>query len=236
MWGEDAYLYLPEAIQDGPLANLFRGNGGYTHLPDRLVAAPVAFLPIEWAAPYFAVVATLVAAGGRRAHRIPRPSLDHVAVPMQAVLVMGIVLTPVAANDLTANVVNLVWVYVAALPFALASMEERTRDVIGRSLLAFPRSPAGSVVSVVFIPLAFGLGDLYRRTPSGHHRRDRVRRRADRPGRLLAVCGERDGHSPPKRSLADLTQLVEGRVFAAPLAGEHQASIWWQDHGQLFLL
>ena len=232
IWGEDASLYLPEAIQDGPLANLFQGYRGYSQLPDRVLAAPVAFLPIEWAAPYFAVVATLVAAAvGVFTAYLARAWITSRL--MQAVLVMGIVLTPVAANDLTANVVNLVWVYVAALPFVLASMEERTRDVIGRSVLAFVAA-TGSIVSVVFIPLALGWA-IYRRTRAAI-----TVVVVFGVGLVVQVVASRFAETatvlPPQRSLVDMSKLVEARVFAAPLLGAHQAAAWWQDHGQLFLL
>ncbi|MET0901827.1 MAG: hypothetical protein ABWZ52_01180, partial [Acidimicrobiales bacterium] len=232
MWGEDAWMYVPQAIQDGPLANLFRGHGGYTHLPDRLLAAPMAFLPIEWAAPYFAVAPTLIAAavGLFTAH------LARAWIPsrlLQAALVMGMVLTPVAGSDITANVINLVWVYAAALPFVLASTEERTRDVIGRSVLAFAAA-TGSIVSVVFIPLALGWA-IYRRTRAAI-----TVVTVFGVGLLIQAVASRFAGSatglPPQRSLVDLSQLVEARVFAAPLVGAHQASAWWQDHGQLFLL
>ena len=210
--GEDAWIYLPDTIQDGTLATLFRGNGGYTHLPDRLLAAPVAFLPIEWAAPYYAVVATLVAA----AVGLFTAYLARAWIPsrlLRAVLVMGMVLTPVAANDLTANVVNVVWVYAAALPFVLASMEERTRDVIGRSVLAFAAA-TGAIVSVVFIPLALGWA-IYRRTRAAI-----TVVAAFGVGLLIQLVASRFTESatllPPQRSLVDLSQLVEARVFAAP--------------------
>ena len=62
LWGEDGYVFLPQALAH-PGASLLRPYAGYLQLVPRLIADGVALLPLSDAALALAVTGALIAAG-----------------------------------------------------------------------------------------------------------------------------------------------------------------------------
>lgn len=232
LFAEDATVYYQELRADGPLAVLLRPYNGYAQLPTRVLAAPSTLLPIDQAPVYFAVVGAIVAAlvAAATVH-LARAWIPHPVLRVALGTLM--VLSPVSGEEITANLVNLIWLYVAALPWAIASLEERRRDVVVRGLIVVAAATS-QVLAFVFVPLALGFV-WWRRTRAAAIV-------AGAYGVGLAIQGAvmlgapSDAVVPPERVLADLTRLAGARLGAAPLVGGEAAAALWTDHGDGFLL
>lgn len=232
LFAEDGTVYYQQLRTEGPLGLLLRAFNGYAQVPTRLLAAPSALVPIDHVPVYFAVVgATVAALVAAATFHLSRAWIPHPALRLALCALM--VLTPVARVEVNANLVNLIWTYLAALPFALASLEERRRDVVVRSVVVLAAATS-TVVAFVFVPLALAFV-AWRRT-----------RAALGVGIAYAVGLAVQGlvmlraapvpALPPVRDGADLLRLTGARVFAAPAFGEEAATSLWRDHGGRFLL
>ncbi|HEY6279392.1 MAG TPA: hypothetical protein VIX86_24030 [Streptosporangiaceae bacterium] len=128
LWGEDGYVFLPQALAH-PLASLLSPYAGYLQLVPRLIADGVTLLPLTDAAMAFAVTGALIAAGC--AVFVGHASAGHIRSPwLRAVLAAGVVLLPSAVVEVANSGVDAPWYLVFAAFWAL---------------LWRPRSPAGRV-------------------------------------------------------------------------------------------
>jgi hypothetical protein len=160
IWIEDA-LYAEQANGAGALQVLFRGYAGYLQLIVRVLAAPTAFLPASWFAPYLAVVATLVAAIG--AAFVYRQTSGLIAsIELRLLVAAMVVLSPAMAIETTATVTNIIWVVLAIAPFAFISVRSSTPDIAMRAGVAFVAATA-TALSALLLPLAIGYA-IARRT------------------------------------------------------------------------
>ena len=154
VWAEDGSLYTQQAITVGGLRVLLRGYMGYLQLPPRLLALPTPFFSLRYLAWYCSLVSVVV--GALLAWCVYHWSRGWIGPrPMRFALAALVVLMPALGPDSTAAITNLIWLFLAALPWALISKEEGTLDVVGRSAVAV-LGATSSLLSLFFLPLALG--------------------------------------------------------------------------------
>lgn len=227
---EDGAVYYQDLVQDGAVAPLLRGFAGYAQLPTRLLTLPAGLVPVEDTPLYFALVGSIVATVlGACAHRwmagwIPSPWLRLSIVAL-------VILSPVAGDELAANLVNTIWVFMAVAPWALVARQEGRGDVIGRSAVLFLAATA-SGAALVFAPLALGWA-LVRRT-----RAATIVTGAFGLGLVVqgVVMTTTDALADEvSRPLGTMAEIVGLRVSGPTLVGHEAAARLWADHGDPWL-
>ena len=164
MWGEDIYVFLPQALAH-PRASLLWPYAGYLQLVPRLIADGVALLPLSDAALAFAVTGALIAAGC--AVFAGHASAGHIRSRwLRAGLAAGVVLLPSAVIEVANNGVNAPWYLLFAAFWALLW---RPRTMAGRLLAAGLCFAAASsqLLVILFAPLVLARMLVLRR-PSEH--------------------------------------------------------------------
>ena len=161
IWAEDGFEYFEQARREGGLEVMFRGYQGYLQLPPRIFGAVSAGVPIRDLALFMALSsAVLGAAIALFVYYAATPWIGSRVVCIA--LASLIVLMPVLATENTANVTNSIWIFAAALPWALTSRRERPLDTVLYSVMAFLGATSTSLC-FAFLPLAIGYA-LWRRT------------------------------------------------------------------------
>lgn len=151
MWAEDGVVYYPDAIHHGAGA-LFRGSDGYVQFTSRVIMAPAAIFPIDWAPTYVAVASSVLAA--LMAAFVYRSTSGWIAsTPMRLLVAAFYVLGPAAAWEHTGNATNSIWVVLAAAPWAIVSTRRSVFDIVARSLVV-AIAALSQPLTLVFLPLA----------------------------------------------------------------------------------
>jgi hypothetical protein len=160
---EDGSVYTYQAIWHGGLRSLGLGYRGYMQLTTRLLALPTPYFSLRYLALYLSLAAVIVAASlAWCVYYLSRGWVSSRLV--RVVLASFVALMPSLGPEGTASITFSIWIFLAALPWVLISLEESRRATSLRALLAF-LIPTASSLSVLFLPL--GLGWLaYRRTRS----------------------------------------------------------------------
>jgi hypothetical protein len=108
IWAEDGGIWLPEAMTRGFLDALTTTWNGYLQISPRLVAEPVAHLPVAWFAPAMALCGAAIVTGC--AFLVWRASAGHIENPqLRAALAAMVVLLPVVGVESLDNVTNSIW-------------------------------------------------------------------------------------------------------------------------------
>ena len=81
---------------------------------------------------------------------------------MRLALAAFVVLMPAVGAQITANITDLIWVFLIALPWALVSVHDRRRDVAVRGGVVF-LAATSSALSLLFVPLALAYA-IWRKT------------------------------------------------------------------------
>ncbi|MDQ1433784.1 MAG: hypothetical protein QOF59_600 [Actinomycetota bacterium] len=163
IWAEDGWIYFQQAHDHG-LSVVFRGYAGYLQLPDRLLAAPSALVPVGEVALYFALVSTIV--GALLAWFVYWASAGWVdSQAARIALASLVVLMPALGQENTATVTNTIWILAAVTPWAFVSRSDGGRAVVLRSTIAFLAATA-TLISLVFLPLALGMAAIRRNRAS----------------------------------------------------------------------
>jgi hypothetical protein len=132
MWAEDGRVYLRDAFAHPVWATLLRGYNGYAQLVPRLLVVPARVLPASWWAPYFAVAGALGASLlGLAAVRSARGWIHNAW--LRWLLGFVVTLAPVATLEITGNITNLNWTWVAASFWLIASRQRGPADTVLRS-------------------------------------------------------------------------------------------------------
>jgi hypothetical protein len=154
IFSEDGFIYTQQALRNGRVTSMFRGYAGYLQLPPRLLGAVVSFVPVRDLAVALALAGALtLALLGLFVYHVTRTWIA--SVPLRLALAATIVIGPTVGLENTANITNTIWAFAAVAPWALVSLEERTRDTILRSVVAFLAATA-TPLCVVFAPVALG--------------------------------------------------------------------------------
>jgi len=108
IWAEDGYTWLTDALGRGFLDVLTTPYNGYLQTLSRLVAEPVAWLPIEWYAPAMALAGASIVTGC--AFVVWRASAAHIRNPyLRGTLAAMVVLLPIVGVETLDNVTNAIW-------------------------------------------------------------------------------------------------------------------------------
>jgi hypothetical protein len=108
MWAEDATTWLADAMSRGVFAALTTTYNGYLQTSSRLVAEPVALLPVAWFAAVMAICGAAIVTGC--AFLVWRASAGHIQSPqLRAALAAMVVLLPVVGVESLDNVTNSIW-------------------------------------------------------------------------------------------------------------------------------
>jgi hypothetical protein len=154
MWAEDAAIFYPQAVTQGPDVVL-RGYSGYAQLVTRLVFAVVAALPVAWATAAAAILASVVTAlVAAFVFRCTQGWMTSWA--MRLAVPFFLVLGACLGLENNATPTNLVWVFVAAVPWALLSTRDRPLDIGLRSLVVV-LAALSQPLAALFVPLAVGV-------------------------------------------------------------------------------
>jgi hypothetical protein len=108
IWSEDGGTWLPDALTRGVLDALTTTWNGYLQTSSRLVAEPVALLPVAWFAAVMAICGAAIVTGC--AFLVWRASAGHIESPyLRAALAAMVVLLPVVGVESLDNVTNSIW-------------------------------------------------------------------------------------------------------------------------------
>jgi hypothetical protein len=98
IWAEDGTAWLPDTVHHGFFGALNVSHNGYLQTVSRLVAGPVAALPVAWWAPLMALAGAAIVTGC--AFVVWRASTGHIQTPyLSAALAASVVLLPVAGGQ-----------------------------------------------------------------------------------------------------------------------------------------
>ena len=221
VWAEDGTIYTHQAVFGGGVHSLFRGYYGYLQLPPRLIALPTPYFSLRYLALYMSFAATITGA-------LLAWSLFHLTrswLPsrlLRGTLASFVVLAPALGIESTATVTNTIWMFLAVLPWALVSLEERTRDTALRCALVF-LGATSTLLSVVFLPVAIGWV-AYRRTRSAW-----TVGIAFFAGLLVQTIVALSARQSTIASRAGvLAEATSVRVFGAFFLGTRWESAWWR--------
>lgn len=229
VWAEDGKVFTQQAVRDGGFHVLFRGYNSYLELPSRILALPTMWFPLRYLALYAALSSTMV--GALLAWAVYRWSRGWVSSwAVRMALSCLVVLMPFLGLESTASMTNVIWIFLAALPWALISLEEEVSDTVARSVVA-ALAAASSVLALAFLPLAI-VWLCYRRTRAAI-----IVVASFVVGSILegvVALSSTPPYSPPFHySFGDLVahvvEGVGGHVFGAFLLG----TTWESDFGQL---
>jgi hypothetical protein len=108
IWGEDGGTWLADALTRGSFDALTATWNGYLQTSSRLVAEPVALLPVASFAPAMAICGAAIVTGS--AFLVWRASAGHIENPyLRAALAALVVLLPVVGVESLDNVTNSIW-------------------------------------------------------------------------------------------------------------------------------
>jgi hypothetical protein len=108
IWAEDGHIWIPDAMSRGVLDALTTTYNGYLQTSSRLVAEPVAVLPVGWFAPVMAVCGAAIVTGC--AFVVWRASAGHIkSAQLRILLAAMVVLLPVVGTETLDNVTNSIW-------------------------------------------------------------------------------------------------------------------------------
>jgi hypothetical protein len=108
IWAEDGGTWLPGAISHATFDALTTTYNGYLQTSSRLVAEPVALLPVGWFASVMAIAGAAIVTGC--AFLVWRASAGHIEDPrLRAALAAMVVLLPVVGAETLDNVTNSIW-------------------------------------------------------------------------------------------------------------------------------
>lgn len=118
IWAEDGATWLPDAMSRGVFDALTTTYNGYLQTSSRLVAEPVALLPVDWFAAVMAICGAAIVTGC--AFLVWRASAGHIESPqLRAALAAMVVLLPVVGAETLDNVTNSIWFLLFASSWVL---------------------------------------------------------------------------------------------------------------------
>jgi hypothetical protein len=224
VWAEDGSIYTQQPIWHGVWRTIGLGYNGYIQVPTRVLAMPTTLMPVRDIAVYLAVVSALL--GAAMAFSVFHLSRGWVASrTVRVVLASFVVLMPALGKEVTASITQSIWMILAALAWALVSLDERPRDQWLRGTLAFLGATCSSM-ALLFLPLGIGWV-LYRRTRAacivlGVFAVGLVVQLAG-----TAVSSPQVRYLVPTRHMATLLQGLSTRVFGVYLLGTSwEADLW----------
>lgn len=229
VWAEDGDPFYQRALEGGP-SQLTTSFAGYLSLPPRLLSALAVHVPIDSLPLYYALAGTTVTA--LLAAFAYRSSEHWIASrPVRLGLAAFLVLMPAAGDENTANGINTIWAFVAVLPWAVVSEQDRRGDVVVRAAVAF-LAVTSSAAALVLAPLVIGWA-VVRRTRATAVVAAAYAVGADLQVFVMVNAPDEVSPVPGSWSTSDAIDLVLGRVYATYLLGHQGARAVWLDHRML---
>jgi hypothetical protein len=151
IWAEDGAVWIPDAMSRGLVDALTTTYNGYLQTSSRLVAEPVALLPVGWFAPVMAICGAAIVTGC--AFLVWRAAAGHIENPhLRAALAAMVVLLPVVGTETLDNVTNSIWfVLFAAFWVLLGRPTTFVRAAAAAGFIFF--AALSNAAIVVFAPL-----------------------------------------------------------------------------------
>jgi hypothetical protein len=147
IWAEDGTIWLGDATKESFVHAATTPYSGYIQLVSRLVAFPVAKLPVAWFAPTMAISGAAIVAGC--ALMVWCASAGHIHSPyLRATLAAMVVLLPIVGVETLDNVTNSIWfLFFAAFWILLWRPATLPRTVgVAAVLLLAVLSSAGTIL------------------------------------------------------------------------------------------
>ena len=231
VWQEDGGIFLTDALANPFLETLVTPYNAYLHTLPRLIAGPVALLPLEHAALVLSVLSAVTVTLLAVYIYFASACVFHTQWA-RIVLAVSVVLLPAAGYETNGNIANLHWYLVFACFWVF---------------LAAPRSTAGIAVGVTIVALTVlsdPLAGLLLPLPLLQLWRDRTRRGRIIPlvflGTLAVqlVLGVVEDPVAPYASshLTDLPGIYALRVTGSFLVGDLFLDDLWKPWGLPFAL
>jgi len=152
MWAEDAGTWIADALTRGFLDALTTTWNGYLQTSSRLIAEPVALLPVDWFAPVMAICGAGVVTGS--AFVVWRASAGHIMSPwLRAALAAIVVLLPIVGVETLDNVTNSIWFVLFAGFWVLLWRPTTFGRAAAAAAFLFVAAISNAAI-VVFAPLA----------------------------------------------------------------------------------
>jgi hypothetical protein len=231
VWAEDAKYYGSQAIRQGGLHVLFQGYAGYLQLPPRLIAAFAPLIPLRSLSLYYALVGTLV--GTLLAWFLYDTTEGWISSRLlRVVLAALLVLMPAAGKENTANVVNLIWTFLAVLPWALVSRQEGRNRTALRAVVVF-LAATSTPLAAVFLPLALAW-IFFHRTRSAITVGASLVVGLAVQGLVILHTAKAVGGTG--NSLSHLADTLAVRVFAFYAVGTKGVITWWVGDGTVLMV
>jgi hypothetical protein len=152
IWAEDAFTWIADALTRGFFDALTTTWNGYLQTSSRLVAEPVALLPVDWFAPAMTICGAAIVAGS--AFVVWRASAGHIRSPeLRAGLAAMLVLLPVVGVETLNNVTNSIWFLLFASFWVLLWRPATFGRAAAAAAFVFITAISNAAI-VVFAPLA----------------------------------------------------------------------------------
>lgn len=136
LWSEDGGIWLGGALTRDPLDALTTTHNGYLQTASRLVAEPVAALPVEWYPATMSIAGAAIVTGC--AFVVWRASAAHIENAfLRATLAAMVILLGVAGTETLANVTNSIWFLLFACFWLLLWRPSSFPAAAGAAALAF---------------------------------------------------------------------------------------------------
>jgi len=166
LWAEDGGTWLAGALAQDPLDALTTTYNGYLQTLPRLVAEPVAALPVEWYPAAMAIAGAAIVTGC--AFVVWRASAAQIEnAYLRGALAAMVILLAVVGTETLANVTNSIWFLLFACFWTLLWRPASLSTAIGAGLLVF-------LVAVTNVGVAFLLPLWLLRLVAIRDRRDLV--------------------------------------------------------------
>ncbi len=231
VWAEDGSAWLNDALHRGFLHALVTPHDGYLQTLSRLVAEPVALLPVRWFAPAMALSGALIVAAC--VVIVWRCSAPYIETPWLRLVLCGLmILTPAAGVEMFDNVTNSIWfIQFAAFWLLLWRPPSFAAAAAAAAILLLAAlSTAGVILLVpVWALRAIAIRD----------RRDAVMVLAPAVGVLAQVpplLAQRYGYFDTPRWSSSLFAAYAQRVLGSGVLGNNVAGNAWRSMGVPFEL
>ena len=238
MWAEDGAVWLTDAMGRGLLDALTTTWNGYLQTTSRLLAEPVAWLPVRSFAPIMAICGAAIVTGS--AFVVWRASAGHIrSAVLRAVLAAMVILLPVVGAETLDNVTNSIWFLLFASFWLLLWRPATLARAIAAAVFIFLTALTNAGI-VVFAPL------WLLRTLAIRDRRDAVIVSGFAAGTAIQLAyswnapvrGEGGTHLSPVAAALfaphwdwSLLPAYSQRIVGGALAGQRLNSYLWDSIG-----
>lgn len=231
LWAEDATIFLRAAWAKPPgLTSISVPYSGYLNVVPRLLAIPITWLPVEWAAATTSIVAAVVfGLVGLSILRISGSILRHLGT--RAFIGAAPVLLPSMAWENLNNITYLLWLFLFAGFWSLLAPSRNRSDTLIRSSLLLIGALTHPML-IIYLPIAVYIS--VRR----HQRGDRVATSALGIGLAIQFAVVLSVDQIPRQSIKPVDAVLLGlqRVIGSSVLGERGLEVGWERWGWAWII